>query len=457
MTICKDYCLNSSLAGLCYIADHRYHFTERIFWLFCVILSWIGSIYLIMNFMDSYYHNSISMGVQSLLPTETSNFPSVAICEMGYSQETYEVLEEKIESMRKTESMEYNFDVEDFMMRVVFHNLYNLGSMSTYCAPYIDNEDSIQCPTSGYQELADKVRSNCSKLFLECLWNEVSFDCCHYFIPLKTTMGKCFLLNSIQTVTKGGKNWLNMKVGFKEGNGHLQLRLSKASSLYIINEEDIPHMLLTSLQFPQFHEGFDEELLLSVQNTANDPNVRNIDQTVRKCIFPDEPTPSLFRRYSYSVCVTECLKMAQIAACNCTHYNMVFDENDKSPSCDYNGLYCLERRDIMFPQTTILQPWRTNGLVCQCLPSCNESEINVVGRSSKINDGETDRRISIKLQSLPTQRYFRQAVREELDIVVSVGGILGLFMGASILSLVEIIYFFTIRVCGNRRNEKLLS
>ena len=32
-------------------------------------------------------------------------------------------------------------------------------------------------------------------------------------------------------------------------------------------------------------------------------------------------------------------------------------------------------------------------------------------------DGESDRRISIKLQSLPTQRYFRQAVREELDIV----------------------------------------
>lgn len=47
---------------------------------------------------------------------------------------------------------------------------------------------------------------------------------------------------------------------------------------------------------------------------------------------------------------------------------------------------------------------------------------------------------------LPTQRYYRQAVREELDIVVSVGGILGLFMGASILSLFEFIYFVTIRV-----------
>lgn len=50
---------------------------------------------------------------------------------------------------------------------------------------------------------------------------------------------------------------------------------------------------------------------------------------------------------------------------------------------------------------------------------------------------------------LPTQRYYRQAVREELDIVVSVGGILGLFMGASILSLFEFIYFVTIRVLSS--------
>ena len=328
MAIFKDYCLNSSLAGLSYIADRKYHFTERFFWLICVILSWIGSIHLIMNFMDSYYHNSVSMGVESLLPTETSSFPSAAICEMGYSKEVYDDLEQMIEAMRKTESMEYNYDVEDFLMRVIFHNLYNYGSMSSYCAPYADDLTSIQCPKSGYQGFADKVRTNCSKLFSECLWNEKPFDCCHYFKPLKTTLGKCFLLNSIQTVARGGKNWLNMKVGFKEGNGHLQLRVTKSSALYILNEEDIPHMLLTTLQFPQIPDGFDGQLLLSVQHTANDPNVRNIDQKLRKCIFPDEPIPSKYRRYSYSTCVTECLKMAQIDACNCTHYNMIFDGKD---------------------------------------------------------------------------------------------------------------------------------
>lgn len=145
--------------------------------------------------------------------------------------------------------------------------------------------------------------------------------------------------------------------------------------------------------------------------------MRNLEPKYRKCIFPDEPTGTAYRRYSYSTCVTECLKQAQIRICNCTHYNMIVDENDKSPECDFYGLGCLDNNDLLFPQTTIMQPWRTDGLVCTCLPSCNEPQINVVGRSSKIHENTAARSVSIRLQSIPTQRYYRQAVRETIDVV----------------------------------------
>lgn len=71
----------------------------------------------------------------------------------------------------------------------------------------------------------------------------------------------------------------------------------------------------------------------------------------------------------------------------------------------------------MFPQTTIMQPWQTDGMTCSCFPSCNEPQINVVGRSSKIRDDTHLRTTSIRIQALPSQRYFRQAVREQVDIV----------------------------------------
>lgn len=42
---------------------------------------------------------------------------------------------------------------------------------------------------------------------------------------------------------------------------------------------------------------------------------------------------------------------------------------------------CLDKADLVYPRTTIMQPWRTNGLVCDCLPSCTEHEIILIGRT----------------------------------------------------------------------------
>jgi len=58
-------------------------------------------------------------------------------------------------------------------------------------------------------------------------------------------------------------------------------------------------------------------------------------------------------------------------------------EYDKSPSCNYSGLFCLDQKDLLHPQTTIMQPWRRNGLDCHCLPSCTESELKLIGYSSR--------------------------------------------------------------------------
>lgn len=127
-------------------------------------------------------------------------------------------------SWRKSEDEDYNFDVEDFLLRVIFHNLYNFGSYVSYCAPYQNcPDDCVKCPESNYSSLAQlvcirifiqrfftqvykkcfcffnvQVRRNCSQLITKCVFNGESFPCCDYFLPIQTTLGRCFLLNSIQ-------------------------------------------------------------------------------------------------------------------------------------------------------------------------------------------------------------------------------------------------------------------
>lgn len=63
--------------------------------------------------------------------------------------------------------------------------------------------------------------------------------------------------------------------------------------------------------------------------------------------------------------------------------------------------------------------------------------------------GNDKRSVAISLVDRPTERYRRQALRTRLDVVVSIGGILGLFLGASILSLIELVYYFTFRLYNN--------
>lgn len=53
--------------------------------------------------------------------------------------------------------------------------------------------------------------------------------------------------------------------------------------------------------------------------------------------------------------------------------------------------------------------------------------------------------IEIEIANRPTIRLIRNVTFTRLDFIVSIGGIIGLFFGASILSLAEIIYIWTIR------------
>jgi len=62
--------------------------------------------------------------------------------------------------------------------------------------------------------------------------------------------------------------------------------------------------------------------------------------------------------------------------------------------------------------------------------------------------------VTLDMPFLPTDQYRRQAIRSRLDVVVSMGGMLGLFLGASILSAIEFIYYFTMRPFNNMLRER---
>jgi acid-sensing ion channel, other len=90
---------------------------------------------------------------------------------------------------------------------------------------------------------------------------------------------------------------------------------------------------------------------------------------------------------------------------------------------------------------------------CNCLPSCNSIIYHFNShfkRSTTQNDSdEVIGTMSVYFadeEFLVLRRYASQGVNTLLS---HIGGLLGLFLGASVLSVIEIFYFFVIRLINN--------
>lgn len=53
--ILKEYMKNSSLHGVRFLIDDNISFVERLFWLFAIILSWIGNFHESNRFLTKFF------------------------------------------------------------------------------------------------------------------------------------------------------------------------------------------------------------------------------------------------------------------------------------------------------------------------------------------------------------------------------------------------------------------
>ncbi|XP_052753361.1 pickpocket protein 19-like [Galleria mellonella] len=132
---------------------------------------------------------------------------------------------------------------------------------------------------------------------------------------------------------------------------------------------------------------------------------------------------------------------AQMRICNCTNFFM--PNTPEHLKCNVSGIICLN--DHVNVLSVLRAKWSSrNGLYCNCLPSCTEAEISII-KDFKATTTQGFATVQIALAMLPSERYRRNVVRGVLDLVVSTGGTGGLFLGASILSFVELIYILLLR------------
>ncbi|XP_076266135.1 uncharacterized protein LOC143199899 [Rhynchophorus ferrugineus] len=171
-----------------------------------------------------------------------------------------------------------------------------------------------------------------------------------------------------------------------------------------------------------------------MRQTYTTDDTKQLSVKQRRCVFQDEYRLKVHNVYTYSACTIQCRMENAKKICGCIPY--FYKTLEDFPYCTVQELQCIAKHfeDIKQLDT------------CNCQLGCDNIIYEVEGQYAETIDNTVDD-MEIGFAVWPMLRYKRQVLFGWVDLLVSFGGIAGLFLGFSILSMVEIIYYFVIRSC----------
>lgn len=210
-----------------------------------------------------------------------------------------------------------------------------------------------------------------------------------------------------------------------------------------------------------YHIPFDHDVRITVRPEIMITKLSVIDThslEQRKCIAKNEHDLKFYKTYTQRNCHLDILARESFRVCECVLFWM--PRLNETQMCSYSHQFkCVKY---------IENSNHTTHLMSKCLPPCNwisyEADVSTSKRASNPLEPVGQKRIKLLLL-LKHQQYYASSRSElygKMDFInftATCGGILNLFLGISILSVIEIIYFATFRLACNlyKHNQKIKS
>uniref|UniRef100_A0A8W7P7G8 Uncharacterized protein n=2 Tax=gambiae species complex TaxID=44542 RepID=A0A8W7P7G8_ANOCL len=169
----------------------------------------------------------------------------------------------------------------------------------------------------------------------------------------------------------------------------------------------------------------------------------------RGCRFHYESNLTHYSIYTKGICLQECRIQLAYKLCGCIPH---FYPNPEGPRakkvCHYKQLIkCFPRYQKLFLE--FKQDINDKkGIPCYCEQNCVDSKVIIEHRQVLKQTQKLIGSIGglIVVKRYPLVRFSRQLLFTFTDLLVSIGGTAGFFLGFSVLGMVEILYFFTLRL-----------
>lgn len=419
----KYACRNLTVHGPSFLVRNDIHPVYRLIYFAIYISVWTVAVATILRYYNHYQENTIRFTTRTDYLDWNTTFPAITVCEIANVEKIW------LQSEKLKENTSGKLD----------HYIREVTFFTGTCHSCLSTCEEEPICTLNYTQITPIFRAKCKDMFMSCSWNGKPINCCKNFRPIQTEYGTCYTMNSLHS--DHHQPMYHVTSSKHHSRDTLEIILSHDCEAFVHSPEDIPFWNMEYDRRMVIVYGAQATVIFSIMDVINEPEVAMTAPEVRKCRFVDEVPKNYlaYKKYSYSVCITQCRIDAQLELCNCTHH--LSPAQYKKRYCDLEGLKCLTNNYEILSKLKIPGTNKT-GIECDCLPSCTEPDYNVVTKKfiepkKEVKAGTT----RFILSNRPYERLTRQVARTPLDLVVAMGNCFGLCFGGSLLSIVEIIYY----------------
>ncbi|XP_050328657.1 pickpocket protein 28-like [Bactrocera neohumeralis] len=340
---------------------------------------------------------------------------------------------------------------------------------------------------------------SCERMLLKCNFGGVEYNCTELFHPVILDEGLCCTFNSLDQVYKftniSSKVFFNKTyppnvkpVDWSLENGYLNplpkyfspmkaVGFGQTLGLNIIlnverdeyscssgksigfkvtvgNPEDEPNVHESGLLLGP---GLESIIRIIPSHQEADQKLSVLSRKYRNCVFEREHKLSVFSHYSYLNCMYECRTKTTLSICGCVQPYMITRYSNHT-ICSYKDYQCVQEIQYLLKNKRFQIPC---GQKCWIGCFLKKYKVDIFSANLKkslmeesntlfANVTDTYVKENIAIANFYLQRYSYKSTKQSpyidsIDVLSSVGGLIGVFMGFSFISFAEIIYFFCIR------------
>ncbi|XP_076658617.1 sodium channel protein Nach-like [Halictus rubicundus] len=462
------YCKHSSMMGLKYLVEDRATWTMRMLWLIAYfIIMWLMWIYVPLICSD-YFDTAITATPESDdFPTEYIEFPGIAICSVNRI------------SHRKATMLAadmYNANVSNMTVDEILHAIKDLGYLyNTHFKReegYTEISRLLSIFYGGHyniSEIMEYLTPECSSLLMTCVLRGEEKNCSDIFSVSKTQDGFCCTFNYFSDDDDNRTYELAQEVGEQYG---LIVTMDPMLDDYFYSVIPIigfKVMVFRPRDYPDTLSGGVSEMLVTpltkryVQLTAlglsSSDSIRPYPANNRKCIFADEKSP-IHKSYTSSDCIVACRIKDLWEYCKCRpfFYPDFGLEQQYNRTCTVEDVPCVDkykddRHDLVPYQTEALSHLikKNTTLYCEaCYPPCDDVTYIITTSTHSVKPKHFDTTPSTHANYSILHIFFAHGgtlyLRQDVSYkwyqyLSDIGGICEFFLGCSLISFVELVYF----------------